>query len=217
MQRTNGIKTAICAGFIGASCLSLGALLPGCSLGQNTLSMGYNSPTGSVRRPDMSGSLGGSPKSSRTRTAMLNSRSPSRQPRATAPDARQISLNAQKMINAYRKTRGLRPLVLSPLLTQAARAHAQDLSKWDRISHYGSDGANPWERVRRTGYKARLAAENVGTGQTTLEEVFRGWQKSPSHDKNLLMPDATQMGIALVHAPKTEFKTFWVLVVGRPL
>jgi hypothetical protein len=32
-----------------------------------------------------------------------------------------------------------------------------------------------------------------------------------------LLTDAEHMGIALVQDPKTEFKTFWTLVVGSPL
>ena len=123
---------------------------------------------------------------------------------------------ARDLVNAYRKEKGLRPLKLQPALTEAARAHSRDLAKWDRISHFGSDGSNPWDRVKRAGYNARLAAENVGTGQVTLDEVMKGWQASPGHNKNLLLPDAEHMGIALVQDPKTEFKTFWTLVVASP-
>jgi uncharacterized protein YkwD len=123
---------------------------------------------------------------------------------------------ARDLVNAYRKEKGLRPLKLQPALTEAARAHARDLAKWDRISHFGSDGSNPWDRVRRAGYHARLAAENVGTGQVTIDEVMKGWQGSPGHNKNLLLPDAEHMGIALVQDPKTEFKTFWALVIASP-
>jgi uncharacterized protein YkwD len=124
---------------------------------------------------------------------------------------------ARELINAYRKEKGLRPLRLQPALTEAARAHSQDLAKWDRISHFGSDGSNPWDRVKRTGYNAKLAAENVGTGQASFDEVMKGWRASPGHNKNLLLPEAEHMGIALVQDPKTEFKTFWTLVIGSPL
>jgi uncharacterized protein YkwD len=123
---------------------------------------------------------------------------------------------ARDLVNAYRKEKGLRPLKLQPNLTEAARAHSRDLAKWDRISHFGSDGSNPWDRVKRAGYNAKLAAENVGTGQVTIEEVIKGWKNSPGHNKNLLLPDAEHMGIALVQDTKTEFKTFWTLVLGSP-
>jgi uncharacterized protein YkwD len=108
-------------------------------------------------------------------------------------------------------------LKLSAALTEAAKAHSRDLAKWDRISHYGSDGSNPWDRVKRAGYNAKVAAENVGTGQASLEEVIKGWKASPGHNKNLLLSDIEHMGIALVQDPKTEFKTFWTLVVGASL
>jgi uncharacterized protein YkwD len=123
---------------------------------------------------------------------------------------------ARDLVNAYRKEKGFRPLKLQPALTEAARAHSRDLARWDRISHFGSDGSNPWDRVKRAGYNARLAAENVGTGQITIDEVIKGWQGSPGHNKNLLLADAEHMGIALVQDPKTEFKTFWTLVVASP-
>jgi uncharacterized protein YkwD len=123
---------------------------------------------------------------------------------------------ARDLVNAYRKQKGLRALKLQPALTEAARAHSRDLAKWDRISHFGSDGSNPWDRVKRAGYNARLAAENVGTGQITIDEVIKGWQGSPGHNKNLLLAEAEHMGIALVQDFKTEFKTFWTLVIASP-
>ena len=124
---------------------------------------------------------------------------------------------ARDQINGYRKGKGLKPLQLNAALTAAAKAHSRDLAKWDRISHFGSDGSNPWDRVKRSGYNAKLAAENVGTGQVSFEEVLKGWKDSPGHNKNLLLGDAEHMGIALVHEPKSEFKTFWTLVVGSSL
>jgi uncharacterized protein YkwD len=130
------------------------------------------------------------------------------------------SLNAEMardLINQYRREKGLKPLKLNPALTEAAKEHSRDLAKWDRISHYGSDGSNPWDRVKRAGYKAKLAAENVGTGQVNFDEVLRGWKESAGHNKNLLLGDAQEMGLALVQDPKTEFKSFWTLVVGASM
>lgn len=141
-----------------------------------------------------------------------------------APEQRvalaQVSLNpqeAREMINRYRAKNGLQPVSLNPKLTEAARRHCEDLARHDRISHTGSDGSNPWKRVVRTGYKAKLAAENVGVGQRSLSEVFRNWQASPGHNRNLLLSDATQMGIALKRAPDTRYGTFWTLVLGTPM
>ncbi|MCP4932850.1 MAG: CAP domain-containing protein [bacterium] len=121
---------------------------------------------------------------------------------------------ARKMINTYRASKGLKPLKINTKLVEAAKMHAKDLATHDRISHYGSDGSDPLVRVQRTGYPVHLAAENVGTGQVSLAEVFNGWQKSPGHNENLLLKNAKEMGIALIIDPDTEYKTFWTLVLG---
>jgi uncharacterized protein YkwD len=213
--------------------------LPGCSQGSGALpSAGFSdaskSPAvASARKPSASPSaaLGGEPTANRTASAagtkvasldQAPAGSYEKAPTGALADRNYstTALDAERardLINAYRKEKGLKPVKLNGELTSAAKAHSTDLSKWDRISHFGSDGSNPWDRVKRSGYNARLAAENVGTGQTNIDEVFKGWQESPGHNKNLLLSDAEHMGIALVQDPKTEFKTFWTLVMGTPM
>ncbi|MEQ1651262.1 MAG: CAP domain-containing protein [Hyphomicrobium sp.] len=205
--------------------------LAGCSLGSSSITSGFaedSTPTASITRPKAkSVGLGGDPSAPRgVQMAKLDDKAPSGTFEKAAPgilsdrDYSKTMLDSQMardIINGYRKEKGLKPLRLSPELTEAAKAHARDLAKWDRISHYGSDGSNPWDRVKRTGYKARLTAENVGTGQIDFTEVMKGWKESPGHNKNLLMTDADHMGVALVQDPKSEFKSFWTLVIGSPM
>ncbi len=124
---------------------------------------------------------------------------------------------ALALINDYRKANGLGPLKLDARLTAAAKMHSKDLARGDRISHYGSDGSSLSDRVKRAGYDAAVAAENIGTGQASLDEVVTGWKGSEGHNRNLLLPDVKDLGIALVQDPKTEFKTFWTMVVGAAL
>jgi uncharacterized protein YkwD len=215
----------------------LAAALAGCSLGSAQVSSGFGDEpktTASISKPTAkSVGLGGEPGLARTapakggvQLAKLDDRAPNGSFEKASPgiladrDYSKTQLDAEMardLINAYRKEKGLKPLKLNPELTAAAKNHSTDLSKWDRISHYGSDGSNPWDRVKRTGYKARLTAENVGTGQIDFNEVMKGWKESPGHNKNLLMSDADHMGIALVQDPKTEFKSFWTLVIGSPM
>lgn len=222
-----------------AAPIAASLFLSACALGQSSLTTGFAGDpapsSASLSQSNRSGGLGGEPSASRAaksdqKVAALDAKQSDQAPKgsfAKAPagaladrDFSQANLDADKvrdMINAYRKQNGLKPLKLNASLTEAAKAHSRDLAKWDRISHYGSDGSNPWDRVKRTGYNAKLAAENVGTGQATIDEVMKGWKDSPGHNKNLLLSDAEHMGIALVQDPKTEFKTFWTLVVGSSL
>jgi uncharacterized protein YkwD len=223
-------RVALCAG----AAVALGA----CSLGSGTISSGYNEPdtTASITSAPRSESvaLGGEPSAKREKApavagqqyAKLDDQAPSgsyeKAPAGALADRdyTHTALDPEKardIINQYRKDKGLKPLKLNAELSEAAKAHSRDLAKWDRISHYGSYGSNPWDRVKRTGFKARLAAENVGTGQIDFNEVMRGWKESPGHNKNLLLGDATHMGIGLVQDPRTEFKSFWTLVIGSPM
>lgn len=121
---------------------------------------------------------------------------------------------AENAINAYRAQKGLKPIKLNDKLSEAARKHSEDMAQNDHISHFDADGADAWERVKRTGYPARLAAENIATGQRSLKDVLDGWQHSRSHNANLLLSDAEEIGIAMVYNPSTQFKTFWTLVLG---
>ncbi|MEQ1718863.1 MAG: CAP domain-containing protein [Hyphomicrobium sp.] len=213
--------------------IGLAATLAACSLGSSSLTSGFPesaSPpsTASVVKPSAKGQgLGGDPGAPRNiQLAKLDDKAPPGTYERASPgiladrDYSRTQLDAQMardLVNAYRKEKGLKPLKLNPELTEAAKNHSRDLAKWDRISHYGSDGSNPWDRVKRSGYKARLAAENVGTGQIDFSEVMKGWKDSPGHNKNLLLGDAEHMGIALVQDPKSEFKSFWTLVLGSPM
>ena len=212
------------------ACLSL--LLVGCGMAASPLTAGFadsGQPTSSITSRSSQRTASAEtpvPASPGDRSAKLDDKAPKgtfeRAPHGALADRNynNTSLDAEKareLINAYRKSKGLKPLKLDATLTEAAKAHSRDLAKWDRISHYGSDGSNPWDRVKRAGYPAKVAAENVGTGQVSIDEVVKGWQSSPGHNKNLLLSDVQDMGIALVQDSRTEFKTFWTLVIGAPL
>lgn len=202
-------------------------LLGGCSMASSPLTAGFaNSGQPTAALPASRLSRDTKVASAETPTPKADDKAPQgtyeHAPKGALADRNysHTALNADRardLINTYRKQKGLKPLKLNVALTEAAKAHSRDLAKWDRISHFGSDGSNPWDRVKRAGYNAKVAAENVGTGQASIEEVLKGWQASPGHNKNLLLADAEHMGIALVQDPKTEFKTFWTLVVGSPL
>ena len=66
----------------------------------------------------------------------------------------------------------------------------------DKMTHDGSDGSTPAERVERAGYHYQTTGENVAQGQKTCEEVIRAWMNSPHHKENILKPEFTEIGAA---------------------
>jgi uncharacterized protein YkwD len=123
---------------------------------------------------------------------------------------------ALRLVNDYRASNGLPALTLDPHATAAAAALAADMAKHDHMSHFGPNGADVGKRLIAAGYSYSLAAENVGVGQASLNDIVEGWKKSPPHSRNMLLAKAKNMGIAYEYKPGTKFKTFWTLVIAAP-
>jgi uncharacterized protein YkwD len=127
-----------------------------------------------------------------------------------------IDLDA--LVEAHNRERAkekLPPLRLNPLLAEAARDHARDMAEHKKLSHEGSDGSDPAQRVKRHGYRYQEVGENVADGQTSVEEAMRSWMNSPPHRKNIL-GDFTELGAAVAQAQDTEKTNYWCAVFGRP-
>lgn len=103
----------------------------------------------------------------------------------------------------------IRPLGHSPALQAAAQAQADDLAAMNQLSHIGADGSTLTDRLRRAGFNACAAAENVGSGTPDIRSTIAGWMGSPDHRANILNPQMTQFGFA-------GSGSTWVLVLARP-
>jgi uncharacterized protein YkwD len=71
-------------------------------------------------------------------------------------------------------------------------------------------------RITRSGFDAKVAAENISAGYHTMAEAFSGWRDSPHHRANMLLKGASHMGIAAVYAPGTKYRVFWALILAAP-
>ena len=104
------------------------------------------------------------------------------------------------------------PLVLDITLGSVAELHARDMARHGRMSHEGSDGSTPAQRLTRAGYVWRTVAENVAAGDTSADAVMRTWLASPGHCANLMNPDVREMGIAWAFEPSSPKGTYWAQV-----
>lgn len=132
------------------------------------------------------------------------------------PPGSEVDSNvAAGMFSAYRANNGLGPLVVDPVLTRIAKEHAVAMATRRTVGHDVGNG-NLNDRARRAGYDYARISENIAGGYHTLAEAFSGWRESSDHRKNMLMRDATHMGIAVAQAPGYKYKVFWAMVVARP-
>ena len=137
-----------------------------------------------------------------------------RAPIATPVEYRVSALNAQGAlaeINAFRRSHGLKPVVLDQRLIRAASVSARYQAGHGKIGHRGAGGSRPWDRARSAGYSPILTAENVASGQKSFSQAMRGWEGSPEHKRNLLLPEAQAAGIAVSYR---NGRAYYTLVLG---
>jgi hypothetical protein len=103
-----------------------------------------------------------------------------------------------ELTNKERISLGLQPLTENPKLAEAANLKANDMLTKDYFAHESPQGINPWYWFKLAGYNYKFAGENLAIGFIDSEEVIDGWLNSPSHRKNLLSPNYSEIGIAAV-------------------
>ncbi len=123
---------------------------------------------------------------------------------------------AASLISQYRRSRGLSAVTVNATLTRIAADHARRMASLDRVDHVLPGEGSFDRRLLSGGYTFSVAAENIGAGQKSLAAALEAWKKSPHHNENLLNSGVREIGIALVVAPDSKFKTYWSLVLAAP-
>lgn len=113
-------------------------------------------------------------------------------------------------INAERTAQNRATLVYDATLEDVAEAHALDMARKGFFSHTGSDGSDIGQRLTRAGYRYCFGAENIASGQRSLNEVMAAWMGSRGHRRNILHRDAEAVGLARTDG------NIWVMVLAAP-
>ena len=116
---------------------------------------------------------------------------------------------AAAVLNAYRASHGLGPARLDPALTAMAQRQADAMAAANKMSHDVAGGFA--SRLAASGADPTEAGENLGGGYYSLQEAMTGWRNSPEHNANLLMINATRLGIAIAKDPRTHYGVYWAL------
>jgi uncharacterized protein YkwD len=122
------------------------------------------------------------------------------------------------------------PVTWSNKLYNAAFEHSQDLAKSNTFSHDGSGTVTDWsgyalnkastmrDRVATYDYQWSWISENIsaGTQRDTPKEAIDSWITSPGHCKNLMDPNMTQVGMAVVKDTSSKYTHYWTQNFGVP-
>jgi uncharacterized protein YkwD len=110
-----------------------------------------------------------------------------------------------EQVNVVRRDNGLPPLAWCPHLVNASVKHTIDMATHGFMSHVGSDGSTFVSRAATFGYGGySWLAENIASGQTSVEQVLGDWMASPGHRANILNAGVNHAGYARVDNSWTQ-------------
>ena len=118
--------------------------------------------------------------------------------RMDQPNATLDSQQAIDLINAYRATRNMPPLMADAGLNGTAQALA---------NQYAQTGTAPTK-------PQNLAQMKLSAGYATFAETFSGWRNNAADAVGLAAP-ATKAGVAAAYNPGSSYGIYWVLVLGN--
>lgn len=104
----------------------------------------------------------------------------------------QTSLNATQLLagtNEVRQKSNQDPVRLSPKLSAAAQAKANDMAAKGYWSHNTPSGEEPWIFIKNSGYEYFSAGENLAYGFSNAQDTITGWMNSREHKANMLSAD----------------------------
>ena len=103
---------------------------------------------------------------------------------AAVPPTNQLANDVLKYTNEYRRSKGLKELIMKDDLNSLARKHSEDMAS-GRLS-FGHSGYDQRVAKVKKVYGTSMVAENVAYGARDAKEVFSLWKKSTGHRKNML-------------------------------
>lgn len=111
------------------------------------------------------------------------------------PNTEQSNFTKQvvKLVNEERAKAGLSALSIDNNITSAALTRAKEIEK--SFSHTRPNGSNFSSALTENNVKFLGSGENIAYGQTSPEQVMKGWMNSPGHRANILNPKFTKIGV----------------------
>jgi hypothetical protein len=114
-----------------------------------------------------------------------------------------------EQITAFRLTHGEVRVIRDATLDRIAADQAREMAAKDNLSHevLGLFG----KRIAPS--MAGRAAENIAYGYDNFEKTLGQWINSPEHRKNLLLHNATKVGIASAKTANGK-RTYWAMEIA---
>lgn len=107
------------------------------------------------------------------------------------------------------------PLEMDEVLLIAARLHSSDMGERRFFDHDNPDGQSPFDRIAAVGFEGAAPwGENIAAGQTSPEEVVRGWMESPGHCRNIMNAGYRVIGLGYAFVEGSPYGHYWTQKFG---
>lgn len=121
------------------------------------------------------------------------------QPAAVSARESQAAAIVYVSLNRERRHAGLPPLQLDANLNGAAYEHVADMARNNYFDHVSPSGQTPWDRIRAHNFFYAYAGENIALAGSGIQ-ADRALFNSPPHRANILSPNFTRVGIAVMRS-----------------
>lgn len=114
-----------------------------------------------------------------------------------------------ELISGFRLKHGEVRVVRDATLERIALEQARAMAAKNDLSH---EVLGPFTR-RMAPARAGRAAENIAYGYESFEKTLGQWVDSSGHRKNLLLPNASRVGVASARDASGK-RTYWAMVIA---
>ena len=114
------------------------------------------------------------------------------------------------LTNELRKNAGVGAVLENPKLSQAAYDKVQDMLAQQYFSHTGPDGKVVSDWLRKNLYDFDFVGENLAIGFSSPADVINAWSKSATHYANMVDPNFSEIGVAMVVGDYQKYETTFV-------
>ena len=119
-------------------------------------------------------------------------------------------------VNALRAEKGEAALALSMQLNEIAKAHVVDLAAWGEVTSLNQSGEGVGVRLKKADYLPKVAGSLVAGGYSDFDAALAEWQTSEVEMSRLLMPQAEEMGFAIISDRLSRYGTYIEVIIAAP-
>ena len=140
-------------------------------------------------------------------------------PAATGPASCKYVLSGSypgeivSLINKARTDAGLPALTVNSQLKAAAQGHSNDMACFSLLSHSGSNGSTPSQRIGAAGYPASYSEEMIYAGGYP-QDAFDWWMGDPTHHDVIMDTRVSEIGVGYTYVSDSAYGGYYTVDLG---